>query len=119
MAMIEAARERGVFFMEAFMYRCHPQTAKLTELRKEGAIGEVRMIKASFGFDAVDTIDASHRLVNPAMGSGEILDVGCYPVSMSRLIAGVAGGKPLMIRRMLAAAESWGEPVSMNGPPQS
>jgi len=61
--------------MEALVYRCHPQTAKLLELLRGGVIGQVRMIRAAFGF-------------------GGILDVGCYPVAMSRLVAGTAAGKP-------------------------
>ncbi|MBT4502843.1 MAG: Gfo/Idh/MocA family oxidoreductase [Gemmatimonadetes bacterium] len=94
MAMIEAARENGVFFMEAFMYRCHPQTAELVRLIKEGAIGEVRMIRSCFGFGGGHAINLESRTLNSSLGGGGILDVGCYPVSMSRLIAGVAEGKP-------------------------
>lgn len=90
MAIFEAAEANGVFAMEAFMYRCHPQTKKLVELISDGAIGEVRMIRASFGFDA--PFDAESRLFSNALGGGGILDVGCYPVSMSRLIAGAADG---------------------------
>jgi aryl-alcohol dehydrogenase-like predicted oxidoreductase/predicted dehydrogenase len=91
MAIVEAAREHGVFLMEAFMYRCLPQTAKVIELVKAGAVGEVKMIQAAFGFSA--KFDPNHRLFANALGGGGILDVGCYPVSMSRLIAGVAMGK--------------------------
>jgi len=91
-AMIEAAREQGVFLMEAFMYRCHPQTAKLVELIREGAIGRVCVIEATFSFQA--PANPESRLMNPALGGGGILDVGCYPVSISRLIAGAAQGKP-------------------------
>ncbi|HEX9597610.1 MAG TPA: Gfo/Idh/MocA family oxidoreductase, partial [Anaerolineales bacterium] len=47
MTAVEAARANGVFLMEAFMYRCHPQTAKLVELVSSGAIGEVRLIQAN------------------------------------------------------------------------
>ena len=49
-AMIEAARQAGVFFMEAFMYRCHPQTAKLVEMIRAGAVGRVQLIDAAFAF---------------------------------------------------------------------
>ena len=49
-AMFHAARRAGTFIGEAFMYRLHPQTAKLVELIAAGAIGEVRMIQSSFGF---------------------------------------------------------------------
>src|SRR5580692_1337614 len=42
LAVVEAARKHDVFLMEAFMYRCHPQTAKLIELLRKKVIGEVR-----------------------------------------------------------------------------
>ena len=93
MAMVEAARENGVFFMEAFMYRCHPQTLELVRLLKEGIIGEIRMIRASFGFGGGHAINPEARTFSSHLGGGGILDVGCYPVSISRLIAGVAEGK--------------------------
>ena len=90
--MIEAARRNDVFFMEAFMYRCNPQTQRLVELIRSKAIGEVRMIRATFSFQC-GYEHLTGRLMNPALGGGGILDVGCYAVSMSRLIAGAALGK--------------------------
>ncbi len=92
-AVIEAAREHDVFLMEAFMYRCHPQTHRIVELIRDGAIGQVRIIQASFGFDASSHPD-THRIFANELGGGGILDVGCYAVSMSRLVAGAATGKP-------------------------
>ncbi len=92
MAIIEAAVANNVFLMEAFMYRVHPQTRKLVELLRDKAIGEVRMIQASFSFHARGAAPEGRILAN-ALGGGGILDVGCYPVSMSRLIAGVATGR--------------------------
>lgn len=89
-AMIAAARRADVLFMEAFMYRCHPQTAKIVELVRDGAIGAVRQVRASFGFHC--EFDAASRIWNRALGGGGILDVGCYPVSFARLIAGAATG---------------------------
>ncbi|HVT87895.1 MAG TPA: aldo/keto reductase [Tepidisphaeraceae bacterium] len=86
MAMIEAAIENDVFLMEAFMYRCHPQTMHLMKLLGEGAIGKVQMIQATFGFEA--GFDPEKRLFKNALAGGGILDVGCYPASMARLIAG-------------------------------
>ena len=91
MAVVEAAREHDVFLMEAFMYRCHPQTARLLGLVREKAVGEVRVIKASFSFHAGFNPDS--RLFSNALGGGGILDVGCYPVSAARLLAGAALGK--------------------------
>ena len=90
MAIIEAARAADVFLMEAFMYRCHPQTAKLVELLRAKVIGEVRVIKAAFSFHA--GFNADSRLFKNDMGGGGILDVGCYATSMARLVAGIATG---------------------------
>ena len=91
MAIIEAAKQNDVFLMEAFMYRCHPQTAKIVELVRSGIIGEVRVIQAIFSF--ATTFNLESRLLNNALGGGGILDVGGYCVSMARLIAGAALGK--------------------------
>ncbi|MEM7396569.1 MAG: Gfo/Idh/MocA family oxidoreductase, partial [Verrucomicrobiota bacterium] len=85
---IEAARTHEVFLMEAFMYRCNPQTFKLIELIRDGAIGSVRAVRACFAFDAPRNLEG--RLLNPALGGGGILDVGCYPISFARLMAGAA-----------------------------
>lgn len=92
-AMFHAARKAGTFMGEAFMYRLHPQTVRLAELVAEGAIGEVRLIKSEFGF-ALGNPDPKHRLLANDLGGGAILDVCGYPVSMARLIAGAAVGKP-------------------------
>lgn len=87
-ATIEAARRNGVFLAEAFAYRFFPQTAKLVELIRSGAIGEVRSIESDYTFAA--DFDPRSRLFDPAVGGGAILDVGCYPASLARLIAGAA-----------------------------
>ena len=94
-AMFHAARKAKTFMGEAFMYRLHPQTRKLVELVKAGTIGEVRMIKSSFGF-AMPKFNPEHRLYANDLAGGGILDVGGYPVSMARLIAGAAAGKPFL-----------------------
>ena len=90
LSIVEAARRHDVFLMEAFMYRCIPQTAKLVELVQAGAIGKVQVIQASFSFHA--PFQPEGRLWSNALGGGGILDVGCYCTSMARLIAGVATG---------------------------
>lgn len=91
MTMIEAARDNGVFLMEAFMFRCHPQIAKVVALIKEGAIGKVKVIQSTFSFQM--GYNETHRLMANDLAGGGILDVGCYPVSLSRLIAGAALGR--------------------------
>jgi predicted dehydrogenase len=90
--VIEAAQQAGVLLMEAYMYRCHPQTLKLVELVRDGAIGTVQLIQASFS--VARDFDPEHRLFKKSLGGGAILDLGCYPVSFSRLMAGAAQGKP-------------------------
>jgi predicted dehydrogenase len=91
--LFAAVMETGVFLMEAFMYRCHPQTEKLIELIRDGTIGEVRVIQVSFSYDLGDSDRAytNIRLRNDVAGGG-IMDVGCYTTSMARLIAGAALG---------------------------
>jgi predicted dehydrogenase len=99
--VIDAARARGTFLMEAFMYRCHPLiTALIAELRAD-SIGPVRHVRADFGFIAPR--HPGHRLFRPSLGAGAILDVGGYPLSLVRLVAGVAAGGELA------------EPVSVAG----
>ncbi|MBN7806840.1 MULTISPECIES: aldo/keto reductase [Agrobacterium] len=94
-AVFHEANKAGVFAGEAYMYRLHPQTAKIVELVKAGAIGEVRIIRTSFGFN-MGGFKSEHRLfANDAAGGG-ILDVGGYPVSMARLIAGAVSDKPFL-----------------------
>jgi xylose dehydrogenase (NAD/NADP) len=86
-AMFTAAREAGVWLMEAFMYRFHPQTLKLRELIDAGAIGTVQLIRAAFTFAVTDR--ANVRL-NAELAGGALMDVGCYTVNFARMIAGEA-----------------------------
>jgi len=92
MVAIEAARENGVLLMEAWMYRCHPQTNKLVDLIQEGRLGEIGMVQATFSFRS--PFDPESRAWANALGGGGILDVGGYPVSYARLIAGAMEGRP-------------------------
>ncbi len=89
--IIDAADRCGVFLMEAFMYRMHPQTKALIEMIREDRVGEVRMIYAAFGFNA--GFNPEGRLFKKSLGGGGILDVGCYCTNVSRLVAGVALGQ--------------------------
>lgn len=75
----------NVFCMEALMYRCHPVIKKLCELIKKKVIGDVRFFNAMYSCDI-------HKLANPIEG-GSIYNLGCYPVSLVRLLAGYAHGK--------------------------
>ncbi|QPB19242.1 aldo/keto reductase [Rhizobium sp. 007] len=94
-AIYHEARKAGVFAGEGFMYRLHPQTAKIVELVKSGVIGTVRIIRSSFGFN-MGGFKPEHRLFANDTAGGGILDVGGYPVSMARLMAGAVEGKPFL-----------------------
>jgi D-xylose 1-dehydrogenase (NADP+, D-xylono-1,5-lactone-forming) len=84
-AAFEAAERNGRLLMEAFMYRHHPQTARLVELVHGGAIGELRLVRSAFSYALFD--EANIRLRTELEG-GALMDVGCYNVSGSRLLAG-------------------------------
>ena len=90
-AIFAAAQRQRRFVMEAFMYRCHPLTAKLVETIRSGAIGQVRAMQANFSFNSGTNLTG--RLMVNELGGGGILDVGCYCTSMARLVAGAAAGK--------------------------
>src|SRR5947209_11328356 len=81
----EVAEREGRLLMEAFMYRHNPQTRRLTELVREGAVGRLRLIRAAFSFNATDP---SNIRLSSALDGGALMDVGCYCVSGARLLAG-------------------------------
>jgi len=93
-AMIQAAADNKVFFLEAYMYRCHPQTTRLVKLVREKIIGEVCVIQATFSFRA--RFDPASRLWNQSLAGGGILDAGGYVTSITRLVAGAAHGLPFV-----------------------
>jgi predicted dehydrogenase len=81
----DVADRMGRLLMEAFMYRHHPQTKKLQEVVASGAIGELRNLRSSFSFTLDDPNDVRMRL---DLDGGSMMDLGCYCVSISRLLAG-------------------------------
>ena len=81
----DAAERAGRHLMEAFMYRHHPQTSRLVQLVEEGAVGELRLVRAAFSF----TVDSPTNIrVLAELDGGALMDVGCYCVSGVRLLAG-------------------------------
>lgn len=90
-AVSELAAQSGLMFAEAYMYRCHPQIARLLEILQSGEIGTIRHIRTQFGFAA--GFNPASRLYDRSLGGGGIMDVGGYPVSLARLVAGAAVGK--------------------------
>ena len=106
--VIDAVDQAGIFYMEGFMYRCHPQIPKLIELIKNKTIGDIVSVESSFGFDMKKTIP-DHRLFNKDLAGGGILDVGLYPISFSRLIAGTATGDKFLEPEIINADGKIGE----------
>jgi predicted dehydrogenase len=90
--VIQAARQRKVFLLEGYMYRCHPLLAAVIERVQRGDIGLLRHLKADFGFRVER--DPNGRLFDLKLGGGGILDVGGYCTSFARLLAGVVSGQP-------------------------
>jgi len=81
--IIEASRKRHVVVTEAFMYRHHPQTLMVMDLLNRQAIGNMLTVKGTFTFSLTHPNDVR---LNPEMGGGSIWDVGCYPISYTRLV---------------------------------
>ncbi|MBO0785955.1 MAG: Gfo/Idh/MocA family oxidoreductase, partial [Actinobacteria bacterium] len=89
---IAAAAKHEVVLLEAFMYRMHPQMTELARLLQAGTIGEVRMVEASFGGNMRGGY--SNYRMQRAAGGGALMDLGCYGVSLARLVAGAQAGQP-------------------------
>ncbi len=82
--MVEVAQSRGLVLMEGFMYRFHPQIIWVLEQVHSGAIGPVRLVRASFSFD-IRSHPENIRL-SPELAGGALMDVGCYAVNICRAI---------------------------------
>ncbi len=83
--MISAARANGVQLLEAFMYRYHPRIQAAREMIISGEIGEFKTIESAFCFRLRNKKDIRYQ---PDMGGGAVMDVGCYCINFSRLMAG-------------------------------
>ena len=81
----DAAERAGRILSEAFMWRHNPQAKRLRELLDEGAVGELRVVRACFSFPLFDPENIRLR---PELDGGSLMDVGCYCVSGSRFVAG-------------------------------
>ena len=93
--------KKDIFFTEGFMYRYHPQTKKIVSLINENVIGELISMESNFGFNIVEKrnifgfkrlkFNKKSRLFDKSLAGGCILDLGCYPSSLSILIAKLKG----------------------------
>jgi xylose dehydrogenase (NAD/NADP) len=90
----EAAEAAGLVLSEGFMWRHHPQTARVIELVKSGAIGRPRLVRAAFGFSLAEERGTTDTRFDPALDGGALMDVGSYCVNALRLF----GGEPQRAR---------------------
>ncbi|WP_344588627.1 Gfo/Idh/MocA family oxidoreductase [Actinomadura vinacea] len=84
--MVQEARARGLFLMEAVWSRFLPSYRTLVEVIGSGRIGEPLLVEADFGFRMPE--DPRHRLFRPELGGGALLDLGIYPVQLCSLVLG-------------------------------
>ncbi len=98
-AAFDVAERAGLVLSEGFMWRHSPQTSLLRSLLDEGAIGEVRLVRASFSFLLADGGDVR---LNAALDGGALMDVGSYCVSGARLVA----GEPTSVSAQVVTAAS-------------
>ena len=98
---IEAvSRARGLVVAEAFMYRHEPLVARVLELVREGAVGPLRLIESGFSYQQSRSPDVR---LDPRLGGGSLWDVGCYAVSVARLLA---GHEPVRVLGLATCGES-------------
>jgi len=88
--LIDLARSKNLLLMEGMWTRYLPLYVNLREMLARGAIGEVRMMTADFGFKAGP--ETNPRLLDPALGGGALLDIGVYPVSLASMVFGTPVG---------------------------
>jgi predicted dehydrogenase len=88
--LVDAARARGVFLMEAMWARFVPHMVRVRELLAEGALGDVRLVVADHCQWFAE--DPGNRLFDPTQGGGALLDLGIYPVSFASMVLGTPDG---------------------------
>ncbi|MBQ8972351.1 MAG: Gfo/Idh/MocA family oxidoreductase [Clostridia bacterium] len=96
---IALAREKGVLIMEGFWTRTMPAYLKAMEWIREGKIGDISFIRAAFCFNyPLNEQTKEHRLWNPALGGGALLDAGVYPYEY---VTGIMGEPPIEMHTMI------------------
>jgi predicted dehydrogenase len=85
--LVNTARAKGLFLMEAMWMRTNPNIQRIVELIADGAIGEITHVYADFG--VVGQFPIGHRMRAPELGGGALLDLGVYPVTFAHLFLGV------------------------------
>ncbi|MEO6976811.1 MAG: Gfo/Idh/MocA family oxidoreductase, partial [Mucilaginibacter sp.] len=97
-AMIDLAKEKNLFLMEARWTVFHPHYKKTHEMIGQGLLGDIRSVLINFGFKPEQPIPA--RMFDPALGGGTLMDIGIYNVFMAMSIL----GKPDVIEASMTPA---------------
>jgi predicted dehydrogenase len=84
-ALADAAAQTGRVLLEAFAYRFQPHVTRLRDIVTGGELGEMRAFRGAFGFGLTKPDDFRW---DADKGGGALYDVGCYPVSLARLLLG-------------------------------
>ncbi len=84
--IVEAFERRNVPLMESFMYRFHPQHRRVRELIDSGVIGEVVEVRTHLSVDIMNPPDPANIRMKPELGGGALLDMGCYMISVARMV---------------------------------
>jgi len=80
-ALIALAKEKGLFIMEALWTRFQPVAHEVSRLVQSGVLGDVRVLHADLSGDFdIDNIPHTHRILDPKLGGGGLLDLGSYPL---------------------------------------
>jgi predicted dehydrogenase len=103
--MIDACNQAGVKMMEAFMYRFHPLWKEVRRMVAEGSIGELLAIQSFFSYRNVDPTDIRNIA---AFGGGALMDIGCYPVNLARMLF---GSEPSGVKAAIRRDEVFGTDV--------
>ena len=110
--IVETFERRGVPLMEAFMYRFHPQHRRALALIDGGAIGEVIEARTHLSVDLMSPPDASNIRMKPELGGGALLDMGCYMVSVARMLF---RAEPVAVRSWWKIDPRFGVDVAAGG----
>jgi predicted dehydrogenase len=103
--MVEACRRAGVLLMEAFMYRLHPQWVRVRELLRAGRLGELGAIQGFFSYRNVDPTNIRNVA---EFGGGALMDIGCYPINVARMLF---GAEPTRVEALVRRDPAFGTDV--------
>ena len=110
--IVEAFERRGVPLMEGLMYRFHPQHRRVRALIDSGAIGDVMEVRTHLSVDIMNPPDPNNIRMKPELGGGALLDMGCYMISVARM---VFAAEPLAVRGWLKQDARFGVDVAAAG----